>query len=793
MGPEHPYVAAIAVLGLIVCGRLCAQGSAHDPNKVKEHTTCVAVGDLNGDNKPDVVFGNRREANQVFLNDGKGNFRDLVPEVLATTKGDTTCMALADVDGDHDLDIVFGNDSAEMRLLLNDGKGGFAGASMRLPEIKAAHSRAVVAADVDKDGDLDLIVANFGKPNLLLINDAKGYFAHAKKSRWPADEDYSSCAAVGDMDLDGDLDILFGNHKNPRGQGGDNTLLLNNGKDGFVRGQLPTDRTSTSWLLIADLDGDRLPDILQDVLSKRGGRPKQYKNKGTGTFLNETNSRMPRGRLNVGASLLCNVDGDNRLELVLGARNGSCLLWKNRGDGKFTDITRGNMPDGAHATTALAAADVDGDGDPDLIVANEGEANLLLRNQGGGRFTGDPQAQSFLNKADAADLARLVAIQKKLGFKLHKQADVGGGRYRFRLDGRLTRVDKATASAIEASLKWLAKHQDKDGSWDTDEFMAHDPKGAACDGAGNGVHDVAITALVLLTFMAEGNTPFTGSYHGQVETGFAWLRKSQTKAGVFYGPNHDFIYAHCIATIAVCEGYGLSGDPRLKESAQAGLDYLSAHHSPARGWGYQKAKANCDTSIIGWAVQACRAGEDFGLKVDEGHLRDALAWLHKMTDRDSGRTGYSKKGEYSSRHPGTHVKEFPPENGEAMTAAALLCRYFLGETPGTSSIIKKSVRRLIRKPPKWQDSHVDYYYWFYGSQAMQQHGGDQELTWRKALLTALLPNQRKDGSFAGSFDPVGAWGDDGGRVYSTAIALLSLQAPYRYVRMLGDDKAGSAK
>lgn len=596
--------------------------------------SAVAVGDLNGDNKPDVVFANRGEANQVFLNDGKGNFRDLVPEALAKVAGDTTCVALVDVDGDLDTDIVFGCNTNELCLVLNDGKAGFTDASARLPQIKEPRARAIAAGDIDRDGDVDLVIARFGKQNLLLLNDGRGTFTPVEDKAWPRDGDYTHCVAVGDVDLDGDLDVLFGNHKDPKGRGGDNTLLLGDGKGSFAPGELPKDRTSTSLLLLARVDGDPFPDLLQGILSERGGRTKQLENEG-GTFRNRTHTHMPRGVLHVHCAVVADLDRDKDLDMVVGVRDAPPRLGTNDGTGKLSDATKGKLPEEVFPITALAAADADGD--LDLIVANDGKANLLWRNRGDATFASDPKATSFLNKAEADDLARLLALQKELKFELPKQELVGNGRYRHRLGGRLT-LDEAVAGTIEAGLVWLARHQDQDGSWDTDGFMEHDPVDKRCDGPGNGVHDIAVTGLALLAFLAEGNTPFTGPYRRQVDNGFAWLRKRQKPSGVFDGPNTDFIYAHCIATIAVCEGYGLSGDPRLEKAAQA-----------------------------------CRAGLDFGLKVNQDDLREALAWIHKVT-HSGGRTGYTKRGESSSRHPGAHASRFPPKNGEAMTAVALLCR-----------------------------------------------------------------------------------------------------------------------
>lgn len=78
------------------------------------------------------------------------------------------------------------------------------------------------------------------------------------------------------------------------------------------------------------------------------------------------------------------------------------------------------------------------------------------------------------------------------------------------------------------------------------------------------------------------------------------------------------------------------------------------------------------------------------------------------------------------------------------------------------------------------------YYWYYATFAMNQWGGQHWRDWKKSIEAAILPEQHQgNDNFTGSWDPVGPWGDDGGRVYSTAICTLILEVYYRYARVLG--------
>jgi hypothetical protein len=104
--------------------------------------------------------------------------------------------------------------------------------------------------------------------------------------------------------------------------------------------------------------------------------------------------------------------------------------------------------------------------------------------------------------------------------------------------------------------------------------------------------------------------------------------------------------------------------------------------------------------------------------------------------------------------------------------------------------LRKQADLLRAKPPRWDSdgASVDFYYWYYATYAMNQWGGAAWREWEKALGRALLPMQRRSDrpdNFHGSWDPADAWGEEGGRVYSTALCALMLEVYYRYAQVLG--------
>ncbi len=331
---------------------------------------------------------------------------------------------------------------------------------------------------------------------------------------------------------------------------------------------------------------------------------------------------------------------------------------------------------------------------------------------------------------------------------------------------------------IDAALQWLEQHQDEDGHWDSDGFMKHDLEGDPCDGPGNAIYDVGLTGLSMLAMLGGGSTLRGGAYQDNLQRAAVWLCDQQSENGMFgSAASQAYIYDHAIATFAMCEAYGLSSKhARLKDAAQKGLHYLESHRNPYGVWRYQPRGGDGDTSATTWAVLACASGKAFGLAVDEATTKTALVYYDAVTGSD-GRVGYTKAGERSSRPVGRQER-FPAENGEAMTAAGLFGRFVLGQNPALTPKMFAGADRLAACLPTWEPGHVDAVYWYFGSYAMYQMGGRHWQAWQPTLET-LLVHQRQDGNFAGSWDPVGVWDEEGGRVCITALYALSLEAGYR--------------
>ncbi len=357
-----------------------------------------------------------------------------------------------------------------------------------------------------------------------------------------------------------------------------------------------------------------------------------------------------------------------------------------------------------------------------------------------------------------------------------------GGAYGGRSHGRKgldARGGAGGAKAIYAGLEWLKRVQRTDGRWTSSNDGGAPNKKRT-------TNDVGATALALLAFLGDGSTMRSGPYKTQVKKGISWLVDQQQESGLIgQASGHSFHYSHALATLAMAEAYGLSRYAILKRKVQRAVDYIEKARNPYKVWRYYPKDGQNDSSLTGWMVAALFSAKQFRIRVNAQSLKAALSWYEEVTDTRTGKVGYTKRGEPSSRLA-TTAERFPSSRVEALTASGLYSRILLGQSPRTSPILRKSADAILKKLPKWnrKSGSIDFYYWYFGSYAMFQMGGVHWKKWRGALQQALLPHQVKRDAGRGSWDPSGAWGTEGGRVYSTALAVLCLEAYYRYTRLI---------
>ncbi|HEX5011941.1 MAG TPA: VCBS repeat-containing protein [Planctomycetota bacterium] len=314
----------------------------------------------------------------------------------------TDGVALVDVDGDTDLDILFANGStyggtgsqgaSAQHLFLNNGSGVFTAAHASL-NVADFNAKMVIGEDFDNDGDMDLFYASgsTGSPPRLLVNNGLGVFTDKTATNVPALALKSFCVCAGDVDNDGDADVVVNDGGTFGGTPSQARLLLNNGSAVFTdvtATKMPVDLFNCQDECLLDVDGDLDIDI---ALSGKGSATlhgRLYINDGTGIFTVAT------GLDNVGTGGTyemdyADLDGDGDFDAAVQSITSSTEGWA-RNVGNFTPWTKTTFVGPNQDDNEVVPFDYDADGDMDVLMASLGSAERIYANDGAGNFTHMP-------------------------------------------------------------------------------------------------------------------------------------------------------------------------------------------------------------------------------------------------------------------------------------------------------------------------------------------------------------------------------------------------------------------
>jgi hypothetical protein len=350
-----------------------------------------------------------------------------------------------------------------------------------------------------------------------------------------------------------------------------------------------------------------------------------------------------------------------------------------------------------------------------------------------------------------------------------------------RREGGTARSEKS----VEDGLAWVARHQRADGSWSL--IFQDQCQGEPCPLQPTSTQsDTAATGLALLPLLGAGHVHTVKCrYQDTVRRGLEWLTAHQNGDGdLFVGPpGMAYLYSHAIATMALCEAYGLSQDPSLKESAQRAVNFICGAQDPlGGGWRYFPGQPG-DTSVFGWNIFALRSAHLAGLKVPQKVLKGCSKYLDQAA-LDKHRITYSYQ---PGRQRGINLDA-------VMTTEALLSRQLLGWPRDFPALIK-GVGMISAHLQESGERNI--YYWYYATQLLHNMKGDKWERWNLKIREGLISMQIKDATCAhGSWDPFqpqsDVWARTAGRLYLTSLSLLTLEVYYRYLpiyRSFDEDQA----
>lgn len=343
------------------------------------------------------------------------------------------------------------------------------------------------------------------------------------------------------------------------------------------------------------------------------------------------------------------------------------------------------------------------------------------------------------------------------------------------LKGKLIRKMGGTDSserAVGLGLKWLQAHQSTDGGW-----SFHHVLHVRCDCESPGMLSEcrsAATGMALLCFLGAGHTHEEGDYIPEVRAGLEFLTQRGRKLGkgMVFAEAQGLIgngtfYAHALSTIALAEALAMTEDQSLRPLVEDAVQFLVDTQNPTTGgWRYTAGDPG-DTSVVAWQVMALKSAQFSRVSVPPKTLALAEHFLAQVT-RDRG-TVYAYQ-------PGRQPTP-------SMTAAGLLSRLYLG-TPRNQPLIKEGARRLAQFGP----SPDDMYYNFYATQVLHHQGGREWEDWNERMRNALVRSQQQEGHATGSWDVTDPHGHSGGRLYQTALSILTLEVYYRHLPLNQTDR-----
>ena len=340
----------------------------------------AASGDIDSDGDLDLIVAVEFGSNLLLENDGSGRFT-LDRAGLPGPVHDSEDIALTDLDADGDLDLVFvSEDDRTDEMYLNSGDGLFTDATSALGT--RGTSNAVEAVDLDGDGLPEILIGNAGV-NRLLWNVGDAQFEDRTDPAYPGADRTTQDLELGDIDGDGDLDLIEANEDG-------NRVLVNDGSGHFTDETdarfPPRSDEETREAELGDIDGDGDLDLILANVAFRPGKSgvnRALVNDGNGFFSDESVVRLGAGAISTVDVELADLDGDGDLDLIEANFGGSGYrVLTNDGDGRFADATPTFLPgDVVGAGVAIELFDADGDGRLDLFLTHyQGGDHLLLRN-----------------------------------------------------------------------------------------------------------------------------------------------------------------------------------------------------------------------------------------------------------------------------------------------------------------------------------------------------------------------------------------------------------------------------
>ncbi|MEO0588577.1 MAG: prenyltransferase/squalene oxidase repeat-containing protein [Planctomycetota bacterium] len=300
-------------------------------------------------------------------------------------------------------------------------------------------------------------------------------------------------------------------------------------------------------------------------------------------------------------------------------------------------------------------------------------------------------------------------------------------------------ITPESRAAVERGLELLATMQQPDGSYGKERYGRH----------------VGITSIAALAFMADGHLPGRGRYGPNVERAIDFVLRSATESGLLAADtSHGPMYGHGFATLMLGEAYGMTGDPRLRETLLRAVRLIVNTQNHEGGWRYHPVPFQADISVTICQIKALRSARNAGLSVPSETIDRAVAYVRQCQNPTDGGFRYMISAGGSA---------FP------RSAAGVATLYYAGIYDDEAIDLGLEYIENVGEGVVFRGGGHYYYGHYYAAQAMYLAGGEHWAGWFPRVRDELVDAQAADGG----------WESNHGKDYGTAMGLLVLQMPNR--------------
>jgi len=315
-------------------------------------------------------------------------------------------------------------------------------------------------------------------------------------------------------------------------------------------------------------------------------------------------------------------------------------------------------------------------------------------------------------------------------------------------------LDARVDRSIERGLEYLASRQRANGAY-----------------TGGHGESAAIAALAGMAFLAKGYLPGEGQYGENINRALDHVLSCADNSGYFGAKENGQMYAHSIATLFLSEVSGMVDatrqakiDAALAKAVKIILDAQAVKKSEnyQGGWRYTPHSSDSDMSCSGWALMALRSCRLNGGAVPPKAISDAVAYVKRHHNKDTGSFGYQD----------------PNGNAPTLTGAGMLCLELCGQHNDPATL--RAAGYLMKNFRELPHNARCFYGLYYSAQGLFQLGGDSWKTFSTWMYETFIPLQKGDGSWDK--------GEEGSSAYQTAMCILAFTVPYRQLPIYQRDE-----